>query len=250
MDNIYQILILLEFAIAVPIFIILFFIKAPYGRYTKRGWGPVINARFSWFIMEMPSVILPLYFFITAGAASNPLFLLFIIIWEAHYIQRTFVYPALMNRASHKMPLLILLFSGIFNTVNGIINSYGIFVLENSGTESLLSIKLIAGLLIFCAGFILNLTSDKILRNLRAPGESGYKIPEKGMYKYICSPNYLGEILEWVGWAILTWSPAGAAFLVFTIANLAPRAWSNLKWYRATFPDYPPERKALIPGIY
>ena len=43
---------------------------------------------------------------------------------------------------------------------------------------------------------------------------------------------------------------AGWAFAVFTIANLAPRALTHHKWYRAQFPDYPPERRALIPGLW
>jgi len=44
--------------------------------------------------------------------------------------------------------------------------------------------------------------------------------------------------------------PAGLAFAVWTIANLAPRARSNHKWYRETFPDYPENRKALLPGVW
>ena len=62
-------------------------------------------------------------------------------------------------------------------------------------------------------------------------------------------PNYLGEIVEWCGWALATWSPAGLAFAVYTAANLAPRAVSNHHWYLSHFPDYPRERRALIPFV-
>jgi len=34
---------------------------------------------------------------------------------------------------------------------------------------------------------------------------------------------------------------------LWTIANLAPRALANHKWYKETFPEYPSQRKALIP---
>ena len=37
---------------------------------------------------------------------------------------------------------------------------------------------------------------------------------------------------------------------VFTFANLAPRAWSHHKWYRKKFPDYPKQRRAVIPFIW
>lgn len=84
---------------------------------------------------------------------------------------------------------------------------------------------------------------------LRRRGTTGYSIPRGGAFRYVSCPNYLGEMLEWGGWALATWSPAGLAFFVYTIANLAPRALGNHRWYREKFEDYPEERKALIPGV-
>jgi len=88
------------------------------------------------------------------------------------------------------------------------------------------------------------------LRGLRQPGESGYKISNDRLFRWVSSPNYLGEITIWVGWAIATWSWPGLTFAFWTIANLLPRARANHAWYKATFPDYPPERKALVPGLW
>jgi hypothetical protein len=48
----------------------------------------------------------------------------------------------------------------------------------------------------------------------------------------------------------MTWSWAGLAFAYWTVANLLPRARANHVWYKQTFADYPPERKALFPGIW
>jgi steroid 5-alpha reductase family enzyme len=97
---------------------------------------------------------------------------------------------------------------------------------------------------------MINVHSDHILRNLRKPGGIGYKIPRGGLFRWITSPNYFGEIMEWCGWAIATWSLAGIAFAAFTFANLAPRAWSHHKWYNKTFSNYPKNRKAIIPFIF
>ena len=58
------------------------------------------------------------------------------------------------------------------------------------------------------------------------------------------------EIVEWLGWALLTWSPAGLAFAAWTMANLVPRARAHHRWYRERFPDYPARRKALVPGLF
>jgi protein-S-isoprenylcysteine O-methyltransferase Ste14 len=69
------------------------------------------------------------------------------------------------------------------------------------------------------------------------------------MYRWVSCPNYFGEMLEWIGWAIATWSLAGSAFAIFTIANLLPRALANHRWYQTEFPDYPSDRRAVIPGL-
>ena len=103
---------------------------------------------------------------------------------------------------------------------------------------------------LFVAGFVINRQADHTLRSLRRPGESGYRIPHGGLYRWISCPNYLGEIVEWTGWAMMTWSLAGLSFAVWTAANLAPRAWAHHAWYRKYFAEYPPERRALLPGLW
>jgi 3-oxo-5-alpha-steroid 4-dehydrogenase 1 len=110
--------------------------------------------------------------------------------------------------------------------------------------------RFLVGVALFFAGFVINQQSDEILRTLRAPGERGYKIPRGGLYRFVSAPNYFGELVEWIGFALAAWSPAALVFVVWTAANLAPRAWANHRWYRRTFPDYPPERRALVPFLF
>jgi len=109
--------------------------------------------------------------------------------------------------------------------------------------------RLLVGVALFLVGFVINRWADRVLRNLRAPGETGYKIPRGGLYELVACPNYFGELLEWVGWAVATWSLAGLSFAVFTAANLIPRAVANRRWYRERFPEYPASRRALIPYL-
>ena len=78
---------------------------------------------------------------------------------------------------------------------------------------------------------------------LRKGGKKGYFIPEGGMFRWISCPNFFGEILQWTGFAVMTWSPAALVFALWTFFNLVPRALSHHKWYKSTFPEYPPERK-------
>jgi len=111
----------------------------------------------------------------------------------------------------------------------------------------------------------INLRADFILRTLRRPGEKCYKIPHGGMFKYVSCANFLGEIIEWIGYAIYAQSTASLAFALFTAANTIPRAklhhkyflyfFINLiiyfRWYLNKFGNnYPQDRKAVIPFIY
>jgi protein-S-isoprenylcysteine O-methyltransferase Ste14 len=69
------------------------------------------------------------------------------------------------------------------------------------------------------------------------------------LYRWVSCPNYLGEIVQWFGWALLTWSPAGLAFAVYTTANLLPRGIDHHAWYRQRFAEYPDTRRAVIPFV-
>ena len=149
------------------------------------------------------------------------------------------------------MPVSIVAMGAAFNFVNGPLNAIALTHLPFNYPEGWLSgVRLLAGIVIFVAGFAINIHSDNILRKLRRPLETEYKIPRGGLFRWITSPNYFGEILEWSGWALATFTLAGIAFAAFTFANLAPRAWAHHKWYRKKFQDYPENRKSLIPGLF
>ena len=99
------------------------------------------------------------------------------------------------------------------------------------------------------AGFALNVHADNILLALRKPGEQGYKVPQGGPFRWLSAPNYAAELVEWGGFALATSSLAAFAFFFFSAANLIPRALTHHRWYRRTFPDYPKERRAIVPFL-
>lgn len=84
--------------------------------------------------------------------------------------------------------------------------------------------QFIVGTILFFTGMAINIQSDHIVRHLRKPGDTNHYLPKKGLFKYVTSANYFGEIVEWCGFAILTWSASGAVFAWWTFANLVPRA--------------------------
>ena len=236
------------FGLAAATLAALIFVVAPYGRHARRGWGPTIPARAGWIAMESPAVLAFLAFYLQGRHRAELVPLVLLGLWLAHYVHRAFVFPFAM-RAGARMPIAIPAMGFAFNVFNAWLNARWIGELGDYPTAWLIDPRFVAGAALFFLGFATNVRADRRLVALRAPGETGYKIPRGGLHEYVSSPNYLGEIVEWLGWALCTWSLPGLAFAVYTIANLAPRAVHHHAWYRRTFPDYPPRRKALVPFL-
>lgn len=248
---IYNLLLYIVFISSIVIFAVLLFIKAPYGRHYRGGWGFSTSAKVGWLAMEFPAVAFMIILFVAGNKTGNIVAMVFLGIWLSHYLHRTFLYPFLMKGGYKRFPVLLILFAVIFNSINSYLNGRYLFYFSNKYPLSwLYDLRFIFGIAVFFSGLVINTHSDSILRGLRGPQSIGYKIPRGGLFKYVSNPNYFGEILEWIGWAILTWSMAGLAFAVFTIANLLPRAISNHKWYKSKFPEYPDDRKIIVPFLY
>ena len=148
------------------------------------------------------------------------------------------------------MPALVVALGMAFNVLNGWANAAWLSRLGPPlDSRWLLGPRFLGGLVLFVAGLAINVHSDRVLLELRARGDRGYAVPNRGLHRLVASPNYLGELIEWTGFAVLTWSPAAAVFVFWSAANLVPRALTHLRWYRRTFPDYPRERRALFPYL-
>ncbi|MEE2789067.1 MAG: DUF1295 domain-containing protein [Myxococcota bacterium] len=231
--------------------IFVFRIRAPYGRHVRPGWGPVIPARLGWIMMESPALFGVLGFYFISDYRDDPARMVFIALWVTHYGYRTLIYPFRARISARPMPLAIAAMAIGFNGVNATLLGVGLFILPlDFGPAWFATPQFWLGLGLFVSGYTINHRADAILFALRAPGETGYKIPRGSLYRWVSCPNYLGEIVEWVGFAVLTWSLPGACFALWTIANLAPRARDHHRWYVDKFDDYPPERKALIPYVF
>jgi 3-oxo-5-alpha-steroid 4-dehydrogenase 1 len=251
-QGIYDLLLQGVFGSAAALFLILMFISAPYGKQERAGWGPGVNMRVGWFILELPAFIGMFWFYWQGEHTLSTAPLILFALFQIHYFHRTFIYPyTLRIKPGSSYRIILLVFGMAFNGVNGALNGW---FLSELGTHLhsnawLVDPRFIVGILLFAAGFFLAKHSDAILGNLRKPGETGYKIPQGGAYRFVSCPNYLGEMLQWTGFAIAGWSLPALAFVCFTAANLIPKALSSHRWYREKFSDYPSSRKAVIPFL-
>ncbi len=228
---------------AAGVFPLLFFVTAPYGRHFRPGWGPALGSKLGWIAMECPSVFVFALVWIANPRFDTPMVRVLGLLWLVHYLQRTFVFSLLRRDSEKRQSVLTVAMGMVFNAINATGNAAGL-------TDRPFDAFFFLGVTLFVLGFALNVHSDQVLRSLRAPGESGYQVPVGGGFTYVSAPNYLAEIVEWVGFAVAAQTLAAWAFAAFTFANLAPRALANHRWYREKFPDYPANRRALIPFIW
>lgn len=240
-------------AVGLLVFIALFFVKAGYGMFRTAQWGFSIPNKIGWLLMEAPVFFVMLILWLQSDRSVLSVPFLFFLLFELHYFQRSFVFPFLMKGKS-RMPVAIMLMGVVFNLLNGYIQGEWLFFLapeELYSSAYLCRINCWIGIIVFFLGMGINWHSDYVIRHLRQPGDTRHYLPEKGLYHWVTSGNYFGELLEWTGFALATASPAAWVFVWWTFANLAPRAYAIRQKYCEEFGvEAVGKRKCLIPYIF
>jgi len=253
MDN-FSLFLWTMIAVAVIVFIILFFVDAGYGIFRSSKWGYAIPNKLGWVLMEAPVAILLLTFWAFSDRKIMLVPVIFLIFMQIHYIHRAFIFPFLM-RGKNKMPLSIMFMGVTFNLLNVFMQGYWIFYhspLEMYSNAWLQTPMFIVGTCLFFTGLMINIDSDRRIRNLRKDGDTKHYLPRGGIFNYVTSANYFGELVEWTGFAIATWSMAGWVFVIWTFANLVPRANAIYHLYQKNFATETKNKKLkrIIPFIY
>jgi 3-oxo-5-alpha-steroid 4-dehydrogenase 1 len=231
-------------------------LRTPYGRFSSPRFGPGLPPRLGWFLMELPAIPAFLLFYLRGPRALEPMPLLFVAVWLLHYGNRSVVYPALIRqRPGSRVSLVVVLTGMVVCVAHGYL--YGSYLsgpTTHLDASWLADPRFAAGLLLYGLGLGLNIHSDAILRRLRREREvadaDAYRVPHGGAFRLVSCPNYLGELVAWVGLLLASWCPGGWFILAVSAANLVPRAVATHRWYRRRFPDYPPERRALVPFVF
>lgn len=249
--------------LAVVVFVALYFVNAGYGMLFSKKWGKAIDNKLAWFLMEFP-IFLAMFILCVASPHRGEIVpLIFLLIFEIHYLQRSLIFPWIMKGKSH-MPLGIMFLGIAFNILNAMMQGYWIFFesfksnyqvfgIGYNDIQWLWSPQFIVGTAMFFFGFYINLRSDYIIRHLRKDNtDTRHYLPQGFMFNYVTSANYFGELVEWLGFAILTWSISGLVFFIWTFANLVPRANSLYKRYQKEFGSEIERRhlKRIFPFCY
>ena len=248
-------------ASAVCAFATLFVYNAPYGKFFSNSWGMKVNGSLGWLAQEIPSPI-ALWLGITRGShvfrefasskATSDMHYVHILalLWSAHYANRAVVYP--LTRALGDTAVVTVASAVAFNVVNGLLVGAEMAHVTRMPSHARVAI----GASTMLAGAMINITSEAQLRRRRlsraipAKERRGtYVMPKGGLFDHLVMPHYLGEFIEWCGFATLANTKSAWAFAFWTAANLYPRALANKHWYANTFPNYPRTISSMFPGL-
>lgn len=230
---------------------------ASYGRFASTAGGVNLNPKLGWWLMEIPATVVFAIFYLTGPVRFDITPVVLAAIWLLHYSNRGWFFPLSIRSVpgkSSSFNLSVLAMGMLVTSMHGYLNGsfFSHDYKHQYGIDWLTDPRFLIGVIVYLGGFILLVRSESIVRNLRdkkSPATTEYKIPYGGGFRFVTSPAYLGELIAWAGFALLTWSLAGVVIFLITAGNLIPRAFATHKWYREKFPDYPAERKALIPGV-
>lgn len=236
---------------------LLFFLPAPYGKFNKSmDFLPILSTKINWkwsfFLSESPAIIIPIIVTFHYRQYVDPLYWLWFAIYEIHYIHRLIVYPFFRVRSKTPSTLIIALMSFFFQSLNGyLMSKFSLFIDFDPITEIRIA-GMFMGLVLCGSGAFLNIYCDQILITLRKQDEDGvYRLPRGFLFEMIASPNYLCEIVEWLGLALAYPSLASWCFVANCCFNLVPRAYTTHKYYQLKFGSkYPRSRKCIIPFIF
>jgi 3-oxo-5-alpha-steroid 4-dehydrogenase 1 len=95
-------------ALAVVVFIALQKVTAGYGVMYTRRWGPTVNNRLGWILMEAPVVVAMVLLWSFSNRASELAPAIMASIFLLHYVQRSFIFPLLI-KGKGKMPLSVII---------------------------------------------------------------------------------------------------------------------------------------------
>ncbi|OLT87764.1 3-oxo-5-alpha-steroid 4-dehydrogenase [Mycobacterium syngnathidarum] len=267
-NTIYDTVLTAAFAFAAFVIIGGFFAQSSYGRFSSTKLGLNLNPKLGWWLMEIPATVVFLISYLAGPHRFEPTSLVLAGIWMLHYANRGWFFPLAIRQAPGKrgtfnisVIVMGMLVTSMHGYLNGTLFSHDFF--GQYTTAWLTDPRFLVGLVIYLCGFALLVNSESIVRNLRDKGGPGasasglrasgssteYRIPFGGGFRFVTSPAYLGEIVAWSGFALLTWALPGVAILLITAGNLIPRALGTHSWYQDKFPDYPTDRKALIPYV-
>jgi hypothetical protein len=219
-------------------------LRLPYGKF-RTGVG--INSRAGLALAYAIPVFVYIALWVEGGSPRTLYHLAVFGSFQVHFVRRIFE-VSFVDSYSRPTPLrAVVIIAFLYGGVGASCASFQVRTFGQPTSQPIF----ILGVLTFAFGEALNGYHHWLLARLRPLGVRIYVVPRHGLFGWVACPHYLGEILSFVGYAMMSdllpvWGNA-----VVVTAYLGSRANSTLSWYRRVMPlQIPPDWRRLIPFAY
>lgn len=219
---------------------------------------PITGPQIAWrttFILEYlgPILIHPILYFLlpgTSGASELQTYTFALVM--IHFLKREFETFYIHRFSAATMPLRNVFTNSAHYWILGGVNlAYWNYRPASPATLPSNPYITYPALALFIVGEAGNLYTHIILRNLRSSGGTERGIPEGWGFGLVTCPNYMFEVVAWLGVALLTWSWSSVLFLAVSLLPMG--SWGKKKEakYRKEFGNrYQRKRFVMLPGIW
>ncbi|KAI3340250.1 3-oxo-5-alpha-steroid 4-dehydrogenase-domain-containing protein [Ustulina deusta] len=172
----------------------------------------------------------------------------------AHFVKRELEVLFVHKFSTNTMPAAFIvrnsLFYWVFAGLLGALEIYAPFSPAAHAGDFLSSPLDVLGLALYVFGELCNAHVHWYLSTLRKPGETARKIPNGLGFSLVTCPNYMFEIIAWIGIILVTRSPALVVFITIGSYYMYIWGWGKEKAYRKQFGDkYKKKRSVMLPGL-
>ncbi|KAF2016876.1 hypothetical protein BU24DRAFT_419929 [Aaosphaeria arxii CBS 175.79] len=216
------------------------------------GWQTVFLIEYFGPIFIHPLVYYGRPFIYGTSAPPSELQKLTLIMVLLHFLKREFETLFVHRFSSATMP-----FQNVFKNsahywlLSGVWMAFWIYSPNSAAARASNPLITYAGLALYVFGELANLSSHYTLRNLRRPGTTDRGIPQGFGFNIVTCPNYMFEIISWIGILLVSWSHSTILFLIFACVPMGLWGKKKERRYRKEFGSkYKPKRFAILPGIY
>ncbi|XP_063983194.1 very-long-chain enoyl-CoA reductase [Diachasmimorpha longicaudata] len=217
------------------------------------GWKTVFLAEYAGpLVVYLWVYTRPWMFYGEASDKAGPVVHYAAVCWSIHYLKRI-LETLFVHRFSHTtMPLRNLFKNCSYYWLFTMYVAYHVnhpLYTSPSGAASAI------GLVIFIICELGNLAIHLALRDLRPPGTTVRKIPQASgnpltaLFNSVSCPNYTYEVGSWIGFTIMTKCLPAALFTLAGAYQMSIWALGKHRAYKREFPNYPKNRKAIVPGL-
>jgi very-long-chain enoyl-CoA reductase len=168
-----------------------------------------------------------------------------------HFVKREYETLFVHKFSANTMPWKNIFKNSFFYwAVSGLACAYSIYHPNSLAAKADIPAIDAVGVALYCFGEFMNALVHRYLSTLRSTGGTERKIPVGYGFGIVTCPNYLYEVLAWIGIIIVSRDWTVAVFISIGAAQMISWAKGKERAYRKEFGDrYKKKRYVIFPGL-